>query len=68
MPNYFVNMNEQANGDHEVHTDGCSFPPDFANRLQLGWHSTCKEAVAEAKKTYRQSNGCYWCCRECHSS
>ncbi len=68
MPNYYVNTNQQANGDHEVHTDGCSYPPDLANRHQLGWHATCHDAVRESKKTYPKSNGCYWCCSACHTS
>ena len=68
MANYYVNTNEQSNGDHEVHTDGCTYPPDHSNRLQLGWFSNCRDAVTEAKKTYRQSNGCYWCCNACHTT
>lgn len=67
MANYYVNKNEQANGDHEVHTDGCSYPPAYENRLNLGWFANCREAVAAAKNTYPQSNGCYWCCNACHT-
>lgn len=28
MSNYYVNMNAQSNGDHEVHKSGCSYMPD----------------------------------------
>ena len=24
-------------------------------------------AVSEARKIFSQSNGCYWCARECHT-
>lgn len=67
MPYFHVNKNSQANRDHEVHQNGCGHQPDLANRLALGLHATCRGAVQEAKMTYRQSNGCYYCCRECHT-
>lgn len=67
MANYHVNKNAQSNGDHEVHVSGCGHAPDVANRLQLGEHSTCQSAVREAKKTYSQSNGCYYCSNACHT-
>ena len=66
MPNYCVNKNEQSNGDHEVHEQGCTYWP--YSRVDLGWHANCHSAVAEAKKHYRKSNGCYWCCRPCHTT
>lgn len=69
MPNYYVNRNAQENGDHEVHdAAGCPYPPNVENRLDLGWHADCHAAVREAKRHYQQSNGCYWCCRECHTN
>ena len=71
MPYYCVNHNSQANGDHEVHdlTPGaCHRLPTSGNRLELGYHSGCGSAVQEAKKTYRQSNGCYHCCSACHTT
>ena len=69
MPTYCVNKNAQTNGDHEVHDLGaCSQLPEPANRLSLGWHLDCRFAVAEARKTYSQVNGCYRCCRPCHTS
>jgi hypothetical protein len=66
MANYYVNNNAQPNGDHEVHEQGCSYMP--SDRTYLGNFSNCASAVAEAKKTYRQSNGCYWCSRACHTT
>lgn len=65
--NYYVNTNAQANGDHEVHEDGCSRMPLIFNRKYLGSFSNCKDAVEEAKKTYSTADGCYYCCKECHS-
>ncbi|TIU90036.1 MAG: hypothetical protein E5V74_06040 [Mesorhizobium sp.] len=68
MASYYVNMNEQANGDHEVHRHGCSFMPNVENRLYLGEHDSCGPAVRVAKRTYPQSNGCYYCSYPCHTT
>jgi hypothetical protein len=65
---YYVNKNAQSNGDHEVHRTGCSYMPEVNNRIYLGDFSNCKDAVKEAKKHYSQSNGCYYCSNECHTS
>lgn len=64
---YYVNKNAQSNGDHEVHKRGCSFMPDLENRIYLGEFSGCRPAVKEARKHYRQVNGCYYCARACHT-
>lgn len=68
MALYYVNKHAQANGDHEVHKSGCSFMPSEHHRQYLGNFQSCREAVAEAKRHFRQSNGCYFCSRECHTS
>lgn len=71
MPNYIVNRNAQSNGDHEVHdessTRGCL--PDRANRVALGYFSSCSGAVSEAKRRgYSRANGCAYCAASCHTS
>ena len=68
MEHYYVNKNAQPNGDHEVHRSTCIRLPDEDNRLYLGQFSNCRDAVRKAKETYRQSDGCYDCCPECHTS
>lgn len=70
MPYFIVNTNAQANGDHEVHntTTGCGHMPYSSNQQNLGYHASCSGALQEAKKTYSQSNGCYYCCNPCHTS
>lgn len=60
-------MNAQSNGDHEVHTTGCSRMPDDENKKYLGEFQSCHEAVREAKRYYTQTNGCYYCCNACHT-
>lgn len=69
MPRFYVNTNSQSNGDYEVHEDNyCSNAPSQLNRKDLGYHSDCHGAVREAKRTYSKANGCYYCCRSCHTS
>ena len=63
---YYVNTQPQANGDHEVHNETCIYLPGIANRKYLGEFYSCEPAVAEAKKNYSKSDGCYYCSRECH--
>jgi len=65
---YYVNKKSQVNGDHEVHKSGCQHMPSEENRLYLGMFSNCRDAVQEARKHYPQSNGCYYCSHECHTT
>lgn len=64
---YYVNNNPQHNGDHEVHVSTCRYFPMMHNRTYLGAFDTCQEAVREAKKHHKQSNGCLTCCPICHT-
>ena len=66
MTKYYVNKQAQSNGDHEVHDDGCLRLPTALNLFYLGEFQACATAVAEAKKHYTKSNGCYYCSRVCH--
>ena len=67
MASYYVNDNAQDNGDHEVHRWGCSWLPLAQNRTYLGEFSSCAPAVRAARRIYNQVNGCYYCCRACHT-
>lgn len=72
MENYIINENPQANGDYEIHSKskGCSHMPHIQNQIDLGYHASCREAVAEAKKRWphKRINGCFYCCPLCHTS
>lgn len=63
---YYVNTQAQSGGEHEVHTGDCSYLPNVENRKYLGYFDNCKDALAEAKKTYSNVDGCYYCCNSCH--
>ena len=65
---YYVNINAQLNGDHEVHRSECSFLPELENRIYLGDFTNCRVAMTEAKKHFRDVDGCYYCSKECHTS
>lgn len=70
MAYYYINQNAQENGDHEVHTTGCSHPPEEENRIGLGYFNNCSEAVATAKLKWPNAriNGCYYCTNPCHTT
>ena len=68
MARYYVNKNEQSNGDHEVHTTGCSWLPERENRIFLGDWGSCHFAIIEARKHYTKVDGCYHCSGACHSN
>lgn len=72
MPKFIINRNTQANGDNEVHnsTTGCIYMPKSENQIDLGYHNSCKEAVADAKRRWSNNkiNGCFYCCNACHTS
>lgn len=67
MYKYYVNDNEQNNGDHEVHRDGCSYLPLIVSKTYLGLFDNAKPAVEQAKKYYSQSNGCATCSPEANT-
>jgi hypothetical protein len=67
MPEYLVNKHPQPGGEHEVHTTTCSHLPEPANRLPLGWHANCRDALNKAREYYGAVDGCFYCCNDCHT-
>jgi len=69
MQNYIVNKNAQESGEHEVHSldVSCPYLPDYSNMKALGKHLNCHSAISEAKNYYNSVDGCYYCCRACHT-
>lgn len=66
---YYYNKNTDVNGNHEVHTEHCSYLPDVHNRKLIGYESNCRSAINRAKSETGKYNfdGCYYCCNECHT-
>ena len=46
---YYVNKIAQPTGEHEVHASSCRYLPSVENRILLGYFTSGKEAVKEAK-------------------
>ncbi|MCS4309007.1 hypothetical protein M2404_003370 [Rheinheimera pacifica] len=69
MTTYYVNDNPQntPSKEHEVHTAGCSWLSLATNKSYLGEFSSCKEAVAAAKRKYSSVDGCKHCSPACHT-
>lgn len=69
MSTYRLNLNQQANGDYEVHENGCIYYPT-QNYDELGNYSSCDPAVKEAKRKhpYKEINGCKTCAEDCHTT
>jgi hypothetical protein len=66
MDLYYVDINAQANGDHEVHKSSCNFMPKKLYRLFLDYFKNCHEALKEARKTFpKTADGCHYCCPDC---
>jgi len=64
MAHYYINLNEQPKGEHEIHKASCLWLPEPKNREYLGEFSTDLEALylAQAKHPSWCINGCFWCC------
>lgn len=67
---YYINHNEQTNGDHEVHHTECAWLPEVQNRTYLGYLGSSFEAIraASVKFPLWRINGCAHCCPESHTS
>ncbi len=63
---YYVNRHPQEGGEHEVHNVHCERKPLVEHRQLLGDFINCQEALKAAKKYYREVDGCYYCCPDCH--
>lgn len=67
MEKFYVNKEAQSGGEHEVHRSSCKHLPHSSNLEYLGYFSNCQDAVKEAKKHYTNVDGCWHCCRNCHT-
>lgn len=67
MIQYYVNKIAQNTGEHEVHRSGCTYLPKEENRIYLGSFNNCADAIKKAKEFYSNVDGCYFCCKDCHT-
>lgn len=64
---YYVNDDAQPTGEHEVHRQGCSYMPGERNKQHVGYFDSCQPALVAAAAHYPNVDGCYFCCRPCHT-
>lgn len=64
MDFYCVDTDAEQNGEHVVHRIKCQCIP--MDKIELGPFPTCYDAVQAARKHYRKTNGCQYCCKECY--
>jgi hypothetical protein len=67
VQHYYINTHEQVNGQHVVHVPRCNYFPEEKDRIYLGAFTSCHDALKAAKSHYDKSNGCPWCCTDCHT-
>ncbi len=71
MIKYYLNLNAQSNGDHEVHKETCYYYYEYKNQYNfelLGAFSNDIEAVnyARFKHPNFRIDGCAYCCPNAH--
>ena len=72
MANYYLNLNAQSNGDHEVHKDTCQYYFLYVrgyNFELLGSFYSEIDAVryARSKHPNLKIDGCKFCCPRAHN-
>lgn len=67
LEEYIVNI-QLRDGDNEVHRLSCEHLPNVENQHYLGAFDHSSKAVMLAKLTYPNSDGCFHCCPESHTS
>lgn len=73
MTFYYLNLNGQPNGDHEVHKESCRYYYEYkkGNNFELlGVFSDVIDALKYAKKKHSmlKIDGCEKCCKKAHKS
>lgn len=73
MVNYYLNLNAQSNGDHEVHKETCPYYYKYRNGFNfelLGAFWNENDAVRFAKQRHPnfRIDGCAYCCSNAHRS
>lgn len=68
MKHYYVNNLQTSNPGlhHEVHSSDCYLINTIKSKTYLGVFYSGIIAVAEAKRIYRDADGCKHCCPEAH--
>lgn len=70
LKTYYLNLNQQENGDYEVHKESCNWISSSRNLEKLGAFTNCEEALRDAKRKhpYKNIDGCKYCNPACHNT
>ena len=67
---YYLNLNADKNGNHEVHDKDCYYLSLTTEKEYLGYFDNCQDAIREAKAKHPsylyKVDGCYYCSKSCH--
>ena len=71
MVKYYLNLNAQTNGDHEIHKETCHYYSNYKNGKNfelLGAFSSDINAANCAKRKHPtfKIDGCSYCCKSIH--
>lgn len=67
LKKYYVGLvTANPNNNHEVHKETCRELPSPRNREYLGAYSRSEDALKEAKRYFKDADGCRICCPEIH--
>lgn len=64
---YYINATPKIDGWYEVHAISCVQTSLIKTTVPLGEYTSCQEAITAAKLKYPKADGCYYCCKECHT-
>ena len=72
MVNYYLNLNAQSNGDHEIHKGTCYYYYTYKNGYNfelLGAFQRDVDALNYAKRKHPslKIDGCSYCCPSIHN-
>jgi hypothetical protein len=62
MNKYYLENDENTNGEHEIHMISCNYKSKIDNLIFIGLFTECKYALLEAQEIFKRVNGCSFCC------
>lgn len=63
---YYLTKEKSDLKKFDVHAAFCFFLPPLEDRIDIGDHENCSEALKAASELQKDVNGCSFCARDCH--
>ena len=65
MKHYYINLNPQSTGEHEIHADKCVYFKLINSKEYLGYFKDARYAQLTARlKGFTIADGCHYCSNE----